>query len=60
VWYGCPRRILLAASDRFMGFLTYENTPPFFFRQSTTFDNTSSTKIDEEQIKEQLGIKVVQ
>jgi hypothetical protein len=34
---------LLAASGRCLGLDTYEDTPPFFICQSTTFDNTSKS-----------------
>jgi hypothetical protein len=38
-------RILLAASDRLIGFVTYEDTSLFFISQSTTFGYTSSKSI---------------
>ncbi|MGB3713941.1 MAG: lysoplasmalogenase family protein, partial [Candidatus Promineifilaceae bacterium] len=37
MWYCCTWRVLLAASDRLIGFITYEDTPPLFLSQSTTF-----------------------
>ena len=37
MWYCCTWRVLLAASDRLIGFITYEDTPSLFLSQSTTF-----------------------
>jgi len=37
MWYCCTWRVLLAASDRLIGFVTYEDTPSLFPSQSTTF-----------------------
>ena len=42
MWYRCSWRVLLAASDRLIGFITYEDTPPLLHRQSTTFGYISS------------------
>jgi type I restriction enzyme S subunit len=42
MWYGCTWRVLLAASDRLLGFITYEDTPPLSLSQSTTFGYISA------------------
>jgi integrase len=61
MWYCCTWRVLLAASDRLIGFITYEDTPPLFPRQSTTFGYISPRSYErysdlvEKHINPELG-----